>query len=359
MTESGNRTRPRPVYGPDSRDSFYWDLATSQLRGNQDAAERLHRHATHEAPVRARRAARDRATFEATAPEGTEARINTTPGTGGEFAPPLWLIDRFATAPRAGRILADLCDPLPLPGGVHSINVPRITTGTLAAPQPADGAPLASRDLATDSITAPVCTIGGFLDVSAQLEDQAPAGFDVYAHADLMAAYDADLEGQALTGTGANGQLLGLANVPGAVIIDGTGATAVETLWPLLGKVAAQSSNARKLPPEFWLWAPRRWFWATGQVDTAKRPIPTDPPLGIPYRLDGAITAGPAADNIYTCRPSDMFLWESAPKAMVTAEPVSGTLEVRITYAKFVAWLPHRYPSGIGVITGVPAPSDY
>ena len=50
--------------------------------------------------------------------------INRTDGTGGYFVPPLWLVDQYVPYLRAGRVLANLCHSLPLPGGTDSINLP-------------------------------------------------------------------------------------------------------------------------------------------------------------------------------------------------------------------------------------------
>ena len=56
----------------------------------------------------------------------------------------------------------------PLPPGTDSINVPRITLGTLTGIQPANATPVSSRDMTTTSTTASVNTIAGQLDTSAQ-----------------------------------------------------------------------------------------------------------------------------------------------------------------------------------------------
>jgi len=278
MTESVHVAEP-DLYGPGSRESWFWDLARASVQGDQDAKERITRHADLEAPERERRDRRDRALFETTLPEDATVRVNpnTTLGTGGEFAPPLWLIDKFASGARAGRPLGDLLNPLPLPAGVQSINTPRMTTGSLSGPQAQNGAAVTSQDLVTTPITANVSTIAGELLVSQQLEDQAPAGFDTYAYQDLKRAYNRALEGQLLFGTGVGPQILGLANVPGITSVSGAGfgttSMADGTFWKGLGQVAAGVGNNRFYAPEAWLMAPRRWFWIASSVDAQFRPI--------------------------------------------------------------------------------------
>jgi len=152
------------------------------------------------------------------------------------------------------------------------------------------------------------------------------------------------------------------------------------TFWKGLGQVAAGVGNNRFYAPEAWLMAPRRWFWIASSVDAQFRPIASPgntgpatalqapyvggsysvgPILGLPVYMDGVIPAGASADTIFACRPSDMFLWESADKFLVTPQPLSGTLQVRISLARYAAFMSSRYPAGIGVMTSVPQPTNY
>ena len=59
---------------------------------------------------------------------------STTQGDGGWFAPPLWLAEQWAGAPRAGRPFANLWHGLPLPAGCSSINIPKWKTGIGSGP---------------------------------------------------------------------------------------------------------------------------------------------------------------------------------------------------------------------------------
>jgi HK97 family phage major capsid protein len=334
--------------------SFFQDMAKAEI-GDGAAAERM---ARHEVEMR--------------------TNPNSSAGTGGEFTVPTWLIDRFAPAASAGRPLADLVGSLPLPAGASSIHVPRMSTGTVTGVQ-SDGGAVASRDIVTADASSPVVTIAGMSDVSQQLMDLSPGGFDAYAYVDLMQSYNAALEAQLIAGTGTNGQLLGVTEVSGVTSVDGSSASTVATLWPLLGKAAAGVGNTRLMQPTHWLAAPRRWFWLTSQVDTTnQRPIltpgehsektdfpaaggasPVGPILGLPTYLDGAIPAGSSADVMVCCRPSDMLLFESEPHFMAAVQPLAGTLQVRLSLHRYAAFIPHRYPASIGIVTGLAQPSGY
>ena len=90
-----------------------------------------------------------------------------------------------------------------LPAGTDSINIPQITTGTLAAFQSADNTATTTRDMVSSTVTAPVRTISGYENVSIQLVEQSPlaGGLDRLVFGDLMADYALQLN-TAVVGTG-------------------------------------------------------------------------------------------------------------------------------------------------------------
>lgn len=356
------RVRSEPLtYSEHSSNSFFHDLAWRAVDRDPAACDRLARH-VQEMDVEMR------------------AGMTTVTGAGGELVPPKWMIDRFASASRAGRPLADLIGPLPLPPGIDHIDIPRMTTGSSAGIQ-IDGAPASSQDMVTVDASSQVVTITGLMDVSQQLYDQTPnPGFDAVAYIDLNRAYNKALETQLLTGTGVNGQLLGLLNIPNITTIAGSTGTTVTTFWPFLAQAAAGVGNNRLLPPEIWLMAPRRWFFIAGALDSSNRPLtapgsggqrkssdlppeggafPVGPILGLPVYMDGAIPALAQSDAAVCCRPSDMFLFEGALRTMATVQPLSGTLQVRLSLHRYVAFVGNRYPSGIGAVTALPPPANF
>jgi HK97 family phage major capsid protein len=188
------------VYRPDARDyhgnefGFFSDIVLAQ-RGDWAAVDRQRRYQ-----------AEARALEQRTNP-------NTTAGTGGEFAPPLWLVDKYQKYLRPSRPTADRCTSFPLPPGVASINIPRIKLGSLAAAQTANATAVSSRDMTTDSVAAPVLTVAGQVDISMQLLDQSPIAMDGVVFEDLAADIAKQVDNLVLSGSGANGQPTGLVNV--------------------------------------------------------------------------------------------------------------------------------------------------
>jgi hypothetical protein len=82
-----------------------------------------------------------------------ERALSTTDGAGGEFVPPLWLVEQALEVARAGRVTADRVSNQDMPGGTDSINIPKVATTprlrrrrrrtrlyrTLMRPRPASG----------------------------------------------------------------------------------------------------------------------------------------------------------------------------------------------------------------------------
>lgn len=317
----------------------------------------------------------------------TRVNPNTTAATGGEFAPPLWVIQQFQTAARAGRTLGDLVTTLRLPPGVSSIHVPKMTTGADANIQVSQGAAVPSVDEVTTDAGANgnIVTIAGEADASLQLLEQTPPpGYDGIVYRDLCLAYNQTLELQMLAGTGINGQLTGVTKVSGIGSVSGSGVsqtqdTMVSNLWTLIGQAAAIIGTQRQLPAEYVVMSPRRYYAIASAKDSSARPLgvigsaphPEDMPtagggravdriIGIPCYLSGGIiqAASTAADYVLVARVADMVLYESDPRFVVDLDVLSGTLQARLQLRRYVAFLNFK-PSSIAVVTAIPQPTNF
>jgi HK97 family phage major capsid protein len=296
-----------------------------------------------------------------------------TAGTGGNFAPPLWLINEFANVPQPGRVLADLIPNFVLPSGVQSINVPVLTAGMTTAIV-ADDATVTIGDVTDTVTTSPVVTIAGFDDVSQQLFDQSPQGahLDQVLFKSLTESYNAQLETQLINGTGSGGQLTGLLNLSGINAITYTDASPTATeMFAAFGQAVAAIGINRKHPPETWLMNTPRQAWIASSEDSQQRPLmvaSSDGPgefqlVQYPVHLTDAIPrnlgGGTNQDVVIACRPSDMLLFESAPHLRVMADIAAdtesssaGTLSIRVELHRYVAAIVGRYPTGIAAING-------
>lgn len=365
------------TYEQHSAASYFRDLALAH-RGNAGSTERLQRHAAEMAKeIPRRRQLREQRGL----PDGVEVRVNPnrTDGQGGFFSPPLWLIDLFAVAPRPARVLTALMPSLPLPMTASSVNVPRLTTGTLAGPA-ADGEAVPSKDIVDAASTQPATPIAGMADVALQLLEQSPAGahLDWAIFQDLTSSYDAQLETLAINGSGNGTTFQGILNLPtgagGVNSVSYTDATPTgpESVGPD-GQAAAQIGDNRQAPPEIWLMRTARWAWLGSQQDTAQQPFaaPGDAPvtpyergqgpkpvaslLGWPIYPNDAIPAtlgaGANQDAIIACRPTDSMLLESEQSTEVLFEPLSGVLMARLRLHGYATVI-YRQPTGIATITG-------
>ncbi len=347
-------TRSSAVYGRESRSSYFADLvAMARQTADYDARERLTNY------------------------DQEQRDLNRADGSGGQFVPPLHLVDQFVGVPRPGRVTADLLTRRPLPPNTDVINIPKIVTGTATAIQPADNDPVQEVDLTDTTIAAPVRTIAGQQDVALQLLDQSPISFDDIILADLLADYSRRLDLQVLTGTGSTGQLLGLQNVSGIETVTWTSAspTAVEFQKRVADAVSRISGSLFSSPNAI-VMHPRRWAWLLTQNDTNDRPLivpetagPSNAQgllvagaegrvgtfAGLPVYVDGGIAtntgAGSNQDVVLVLNTNETYLYESTVRTRVLPEVLSGTLTVRIQLYAYVA-LATRQAKSIAVISG-------
>lgn len=389
-----SRIREPRTYSADGKDSYFKDLiatgptAQHMPLGFQSpgAAERLFRHRIEcdvESEARTKKVEDQfRAAMDA---RGLEYRIapNLTTGTGGDLAPPAWLIGLTSPAAQAASPLGDLMPSIPLPPGVQSINAPRIVVGEADTAQQVGG-PEDSTDMTTSSAASNVVTISGDGVIAQQLLDLGGPLFDAALWNDLNLAYRTNREQQLINGTTSAGQLPGLASVIPTANAITSGTASIAVLWVALGQAFAQVGNNRGLPPEIWLMRSNRWGWIASQPDASTQlTVPPYPPmpdldemlssdmagmtqvpdpdpianvLGLPTYLDGAIPqnlgSGLNQDQIFACRPSDMFLLESEPTFGVYPTGLSGTLQVRVRLGRYVAALVGRWPMGTASVTG-------
>jgi HK97 family phage major capsid protein len=175
-----------PVYVEDGSNgkSYFRDLGNAVMRQDMAAMERLRRNTAMQAETRAL------------------GNTGAAGGSGGEFAPPAWLVNDWINLIRAGRITADLFPKQSVPVGVSSVNYPRILTGTTTAIQSTQNSALSQTDLATGSVQTGFATIGGKQVVSQQLLDQTAINFDQVILNDLAADYGLRVGTQIYLGTG-------------------------------------------------------------------------------------------------------------------------------------------------------------
>lgn len=351
------------TYRRNGEHSYFRDLARAQGPGGNDPAarERLNRHGE------------EMSTLSALAGLETRANMNRTDGTGGDFVPPLWLMELYLPLARAGRVTADLCRKMSLPAGTDSINIPTVNTGTVVAEQ-ADGASLSNTAMTTSFKNAAVTTEAGQQVFAMQLLDQSPANVDEVVFADLIADLAVRVDAYVL-----NKAAIGILNVTGINAVTFTsGAPTVPLLYPKVADGIQRIHTTRFLPPQAIVMHPRRWAWHLASLDASNRPLVVPNGQGAQnafagmedVRSQGAVGtlqglpvytdpnvpinlgAGTNEDRIIEARFDDLFLWESPVRTRILFETDADTLSVRLQVWEYLAFMGNRYPAGVSVVSG-------
>lgn len=368
-------TKEPLTYEKNGSNSFVRDMVQATIRNDRSAWDRLSRH-SNEVAVELR-------------------DISRTDGAGGDFVPPIYLINEYAEFARAARVTADQLTGQALPAGTDSINIPAITTGSLTAFQSADNQATTTRDMVTATVTAPVRTISGYENVSIQLVEQSPlaGGLDRLVFGDLMADYALQLNTAVVSNSnGGSGTLQGLVNkfnnstdgIP--VTWTETNPSAVNGLKAIAQAISKVTTNRFRAADAI-IMHPAHWYWFASQADSASRPLIV-PAAGGPMNANGVVSApGAAAGLVGTIHGvpvyvdatiptnlgagtnqapilvgkfDDSYLYESGVKTRVLPDVLSANLTVRFQVYGYVA-LAHRFNKNVSVIlgTGAVAPSGY
>jgi HK97 family phage major capsid protein len=365
-------THEPDIYRPGGVHSFGLDLIRASTPGmdiSGEARQRLSRHT--EEMVERKYAA------------GMETRdLSRVDGSGGYAIPPAWLMDQYIELARPGRAFANLVQRQPLPGGTDSINIPKLLTGTAVGVQTADNTAVTDVDLTDTFINAPVRTIAGAQGVSIQLIDQSPIAFDDVVFRDLVAAHAAATDQQVISGTGANGQVLGIQSTPGITSIAAS-AVDIQGVYSAIANAVQTVHTTRFLPPEVIVMHPRRWGWFLALLDASQRPLflgTANAPMnvagvlsdvasqqvvgqmhGLPVVTDPNIPVaqgtGNNEDPVFVVRASDLVLWEGGIRARVLPETKATTLTVLLQIYSYLAFSAGRYPQSVVEITGLTAPT--
>ena len=358
-------TEPQVYARGNVQRSYFKDLAAATLAGSGEARDRLVRNSKMVA-------------------DEVRALGNTSGvgGSGGEFAPPLWLVNEFVALARPGRVFAGLVNNKALPEGVATINLPRILTGTTTAIQTTQNTALSQTDMTTGAVSAGITTIGGKQVVAQQLLDQSAIPFDEVIMADLAADYARQLDVQFILGSGAAGQLRGVVNgvsVGSTVYTQVTPAVAgAGGLYATIAKAIAAVETSRFLPPTAIVMHPRRWGFIAASFDSNNRPLlpmsgvamnpvgdqaggpreqgPVGVMQGLPVYTDANIPTnlgtGANEDRVFVLRVEDLFLYESALRMESFTAPYADTAGVLFRALAYSAAIPDRYGASTNIISG-------
>lgn len=368
LTQRTQAGAPRPTGGArvtsepevyrkgDHTVSYFRDLFGAMTRNQRDAIDRLSRNDK----IQQQRA------------------LTTVDGAGGDFVPPLWLVNEFVELARPGRVVADQVRHANLPPGTDTISLPRLATGTAVAEQTTQNTAVQNTDATTGSVTAAVATLAGQQVISQQLLDQSPINMDDILLADLAADYAIKLDVFVINNNATN--KVGLLNVSGINAITYTsGSPTAALLYAKIADGIQQIHTGRYMPASKIFMHPRRWAYFLAALDTANRPLvvpdagSSRSPMatseggvtsqgyvgtlqGLPVFVDPNLPtnlgAGTNEDRIIILRSDDTILYEGTPRAEASIHPNFGSLSVNLRFYNYAALHASRLPKSISVIAG-------
>lgn len=297
---------------------------------------------------------------------------------------PQYLTDLVAPVRRAGRPVADIANGHELPASGMTVNISRITTGSATGAQATENAAVQETDMDDTLLTVNVRTIAGQQDVSRQAIDRG-TGIDQIVLADLVAAYNAELDRQILNSDGTSGTHLGIRSTGSIVAVTYTDAspTAAE-LYPKLADLIQQIQTGVYMGISHFVMHPRRWWWVAKELGSTF-PLVQFPNtaaesagnaggtayegggrniFGVPVVLDGNIPTnlgGGTEDVVLGVTAQELHLWEDsgAPLLVRAEQTAAGNLTVKLVVYGYSAFTAGRYPGAHGTIsgTGLAAPT--
>lgn len=278
------------TYEQHGENSFLNDLAVAQMPwmpGQSGAQQRLAAH-NYETAVevasgsedgrKAERAIRvqDRsgnakhtiAELRAMGGAGRENRALTSgSGSGGAFAPPVYLLDLYAPFRTAGRSFIDALNHQDLPSTGMTIDIPAITAAAGVSTQTENTAPTET-DPTASLISASVVTKQGNITVSQQLLDRTgpwDGSYDKVMFDQLTRAYNTQVDqyalGAALAGAGSS-------TIAASGLNTGSLYTTIGQAEATIRSTAGVFRN-----PTAAFMSPQRWGWLSTQVDSENRPL--------------------------------------------------------------------------------------
>ena len=362
VTEEPDMYRSRSERSKDDP-SFLYDMFRSQIMHDPMASQRIANHQAYEMEQRA-----------------------MTSTTFGGLIPPQYLVGMYAKALRNGRVFCDQVSAEDLPEIGMNLIIPRLTTGTAAAPQSSENTDVTTQDMVETDLTVPVNTIAGYIPVSRQGLERAQYNEEILFE-DLVARYWADLDTQALNGNGTPPNLLGLIQTVGIKTSAATGSSNLPAVYANIADVIQQINTAvggLGYMADKIVMHPRRWGSFVAAVDTTDRPILgiSGVPAfniegqglsagygfvgniqGLPVYLDANIPTnlggGANEDTIVIFASGLVHLWERTGDPVTLAfEQQAGTaLSVRLIVYGYVAFTAGRYPAACGIVTGLDPPT--
>jgi hypothetical protein len=264
---------------------------------------------------------------------------------------PGYLATIWGEAARSTGTIAEALGVVPLEQGMVDtasnlpvVSIPRLSGGSGVAVQSAQGAGVQETD-PTTTMSSPVSTVAGQVDLSRQLFEFSKPGLDVVIAGDLSRAHAEKLDSEIVNGTASGGRTKGLLSWLGILSVAGTitnPSTFLVSLWQAFSALAGSSGfGASNSEGYVTILHPRRAAWLMAGVSGTLPPGISLVPgqlvvsAGVPSNLG----AGTNEDVALIVERSQIVLLSSGPRIAIREDILSATLTIRIQAVRDFALL--------------------
>lgn len=348
-------------YRKDGQRSWFVDKANAELRGDDQARQRMREQAEFDAHVSKR-----------------DLYIGST--TGQELSPPLYLQELFVEGRVASAVAANLCTNLPLPAAGRTVTVPKQTTNagvgiqTEASPLTA----LTESDAAFGDETQGIYEVAGVQDLSNFLVERSTPGADMIIMRNLARQVASKIDEYVLHGDG-SGEPQGIVGASGINAVTYTAST------PTFAEAQAKVGDVLQQIHTGWFGAadaiimhPRRWQkWATerdsgGRLLIGTAALVSNPTAvanggsvaegavgalhGVPVFLDANIKttlgSGTNQDAIIAMVREQALLWLGNLQLEIDRSVNFKSSGVAVRARQYAAFMCEHAPEAFGTVTG-------
>ncbi len=299
--------------------------------------------------------------------------VSTGTGSMGDFAPPVYVLERWAMYRTAASPVASQAGQAPLPATGMTVDIPQVTGPVTMGVQASENTNVSNSSPTAGYASAPVLTAAGIVEISQQTLDRYGPG----VRADEVIAEQAARQAATTIDT----QAITAVFTSPLETITNTNSPSITALWEDVGKAKAAISTTEgtRLMATHVMIPPANMAWFQAQVDSEGRPIWTPSAAATLARVGQANTRsegytgydvagaqafedanlpvnGSDAELLVGDLPNGLLVMTGAPVVNVWPQFEPAALTAAIVIRQYFA-LAVLYPNAFVEITGAAYPA--